>query len=189
MSRRDATSCTSNRCHVPVTVMPYAESFPPIARDDARVLILGSLPGAESLARGQYYAKPQNGFWRIMGALVGASPEIAYPERCERLIRHRIAVWDVCRAAHRDGSLDSAIRDAEINDFPGFLDAHPAIHLIAFNGRFAETLFLKRARPLLSDPQKVIPTVHLPSTSPAHAGMSYATKLERWRAALAGAIT
>jgi hypoxanthine-DNA glycosylase len=169
--------------------MSYAESFAPIAGDDARVLLLGSLPGAESLARGEYYAKPQNSFWRILGDLVGAGPDLAYQARIDRLVVHRIAVWDVCRAAWRKGSLDSAIRSAEVNDFKGFLAAHPAIGLIAFNGRFAETLFLRQVAPLLTPVQRTISTVRLPSTSPAHAGMPYPAKLACWRQALSGAIT
>lgn len=170
--------------------MSYAESFPPIVGQTPRLLILGSLPGAESLARQQYYAKPQNVFWRIMGDLVDAGPGLAYAERQERLAEAGIALWDVCRAAHRTGSLDSAIRDPEPNDIGGLLAAHPTIRLIGFNGRFAETLFARVIRQRI-DPDRAlgIATVLLPSTSPAHAGLPYPAKLERWREALAGAIT
>ncbi len=167
----------------------YAESFSPIVGPLPRVLILGSLPGAESLARQQYYAKPQNAFWRIMGDLVGAGPTLAYPERRDRLAEAGIALWDVCRAAHRAGSLDSAIRDPEPNDIGGLLAAHPTIRLIGFNGRFAETLFTRVIRPTFDPDARAVATVLLPSTSPAHAGMPYLAKLERWRQALAGAIT
>ena len=127
--------------------MSFCMSFPPIARTDARILILGSLPGAESLARQQYYAKPQNSFWRIMGALVGAGPEIVYADRLVRLIDHHIAVWDVCASAMREGSLDAAIKSPEANDFRSFLTIHVGISLICFNGRAAEKLFDKLVRP------------------------------------------
>ncbi len=169
--------------------MTYAESFPPIVGRDPRVLILGSLPGAESLARNAYYAKPQNAFWRIMGDLVGAGPTLDYQARRARLAEAGIALWDVCRAAHREGSLDSAIRDPEPNDIGGLLATHPTIRLIGFNGRFAETLFTRVIRPTVDPAAREVATVLLPSTSPAHAGMPYLTKLERWRQALAGAIT
>lgn len=169
--------------------MSYAESFPPIVGSSPAVLILGSLPGAESLARQEYYAKPQNAFWRIMGDLVGAGPDIAYPERRERLAAAGIALWDVCRAAHRPGSLDSAIRDPEPNDIGGLLVACPTIRLIGFNGRFAETLFTRVIRPNILVEMRDVATVLLPSTSPAHARVPYPAKLERWRQALAGAIT
>lgn len=169
--------------------MSYAESFPPIVGAAPRVLILGSLPGAESLARNEYYAKPQNAFWRIMGDLVGAGPALAYAERRDRLAEAGVAIWDVCRAAYREGSLDSAIRDAQPNDIGGLLATHPTIQRIGFNGRFAETLFTRVIRPTFDPAVREIATVLLPSTSPAHAGMPYLAKLERWRQALAGAIT
>jgi TDG/mug DNA glycosylase family protein len=172
-----------------IATMSYAESFPPILGPHPRVLILGSLPGAESLARREYYAKPQNAFWRIMGDLVGAVPALAYQARRERLAEAGVALWDVCRAAYRAGSLDSAIRDPEPNDISGLLATHPTIRLIGFNGRFAETLFTRVIRPMMDPTIRGIATVLLPSTSPAHAGMPYPAKLERWRQALAGAIT
>ena len=83
--------------------------FSPIVGGRPRVLVLGSLPGRKSLEMGQYYAQPQNGFWRIMGAIFGAGPSLPYPERLERLVANRVAVWDVLAAGERNGSLDSAI--------------------------------------------------------------------------------
>jgi len=162
-------------------------SFAPIGRADARVLILGSLPGARSLADAQYYAQPQNAFWRIMGALVGAGRELAYTERIERLADRGLALWDVVAAARRIGSLDAAIeRDSiEINDFSGYFARHAAIELICFNGRTAAELYRRHVIPTLPPRAAGIERIALPSTSPAYAGMPLANKLQRWRAAIA----
>ena len=113
--------------------------FPPIADARARVLVLGSLPGVKSLEMREYYAQPYNAFWRIMGELFGAGPELAYAARLARLRAHGIAVWDVLAAGEREGSLDSAIVPASIvvNDFNAFFERHRRIGLICFNGNTA----------------------------------------------------
>ena len=166
--------------------MTLSVGFPPIVGDDARVLILGTLPGVASLARGQYYGHPANAFWWIMGELFGAEPALPYPERCERLRAGGIALWDVCAAARRAGSLDSAIEPATIaaNDIAGLLGQHPGIGLIAFNGGPAARLFRRHVLPGLPPATAALPRVVLPSTSPAYAAMPRAEKLARWRAAL-----
>jgi TDG/mug DNA glycosylase family protein len=163
-----------------------SRGFPPIARADARVLILGSLPGRESLRRGEYYAQPRNAFWGLMGELIGAGPALAYAERGRRLAAARIALWDVCAAADRPGSLDSAIvaRSVIVNDFAAFYRAHPRIRLVCFNGRTAAALYRRRVLPRLSVAPRRLPLVVLPSTSPAHAALSPAEKLGRWAEAL-----
>lgn len=155
---------------------------------------MGSLPGQMSLRQGQYYAKPQNTFWRIMGDLFDAGPEVAYDLRVARLQERGIAVWDVCASARRAGSLDSAIdRDSlVINDFLGFFAAHPAIEAVAFNGRLAATVYARSVVGRLPATAAALPTVLLPSTSPAHAAMRYAAKLSAWsvlRARLAAPST
>jgi len=164
----------------------HSRGFPPLARADAETLILGSLPGQESLRRRQYYAQPRNAFWPIMGALVGALPELEYRARIARLLAARIAVWDVCRAAFRAGSLDAAIvRDSiEVNDFARFFRAHAAIRLVCFNGATAEHLFRRRVLPALGDRVDTLIFRRLPSTSPAHAARSLADKRAAWRRAL-----
>jgi hypoxanthine-DNA glycosylase len=160
--------------------------FPPVARPNARTLILGSLPGEESLRRRQYYAKPHNRFWWIMEEIVGARPELSYDARLERLLSARIALWDVCASAARAGSLDSNIVQASVvaNDFSAFLCGHSGIELICFNGGGAERLFGRLVLPRLAATQAGIPRVRLPSTSPAHAGMRAEEKLRLWRVAL-----
>jgi TDG/mug DNA glycosylase family protein len=168
-----------------------SKCFEPIARADARVLILGSLPGQMSLARGEYYAQPYNAFWRIMGELVGASPDVPYHDRVDLLKQHHIAVWEVCAAGFRAGSLDSAIQLSTVraNDFGNFLRVHPGINLICFNGRKAEEIFTRKVR---REPRALFERIRyasLPSSSAAHAGMPFAQKLALWRNALSGAAT
>ena len=147
------------------------------------MLVLGSLPGQASLAAGQYYAQPRNAFWTIMGALFGAGPELSYAERTGRLRTSGIALWDVCAAAVRPGSLDAAIEPASIvvNDFAAFLRRHPGIRAVCLNGGAAYELYRRKVLPGLPQPLRLLPLHRLPSTSPAHAALRPAQKLERWR--------
>ena len=160
-----------------------SRGFPPITATAARVLILGSLPGQASLAAQQYYAQPQNAFWRIMGALFQAGPDQPYAQRVERLRSSGLALWDVCEAAVRPGSLDTAIeRDTiVVNDFPGFFASHPGIAHVCANGAAAHQLYLRRVLPGLPAAQAALPLHRLPSTSPAHASLRFGQKLEHWR--------
>lgn len=162
---------------------PLVRSFPPIAEPGARVLVLGTMPGARSLAEGRYYAHPQNAFWRVMGALVGFDPALAYAERVERLREAGVAVWDVLAACRREGSLDSAIDPgtAVPNAIGDLLQQHPTIALVAFNGGGAAGLFRRHVTRGL-DPTRTPPTLQLPSTSPANARLRFEQKLEAWRA-------
>jgi hypoxanthine-DNA glycosylase len=164
-----------------------ASSFKAIAGPDARVLILGTLPGAASLSAGQYYAHPRNAFWTIMGNLVGAAVALPYEERAHRLVQRCIAVWDVCASASRPGSLDTAIQTASVipNDIAGFLSSHKHVGLICFNGVKAGELFRRLVLPVLTPSSCRIRRLTLPSTSPAYAGMSFEGKLDVWRGALA----
>lgn len=168
--------------------MPKARSFPPLARADARVLILGSMPGQESLRQGQYYAYPHNQFWPIMGELFGAGRELPYPERVEALTARGVAVWDVLACCERAGSLDASIRAAteRANDFARFLAAHPRIHTVFFNGGKAQSAFARHVLPRLGPLASRLQLVRLPSTSPAHAGVPRAAKLAAWRQVRSG---
>lgn len=161
-------------------------SFPPIAHTAARILILGSMPGAASLQAGQYYAHPHNRFWPILGGLLGFDPTLSYAERCAALSSAGIAVWDVLQSCIRPGSLDADIDPASIvpNDIIGLLQRCPSIELICFNGGTAETLFRRHLLKATSS-LRPIARIRLPSTSPAHAGMRPEAKLEAWRNALA----
>jgi len=166
--------------------MELSHGFPPVARSDAQLLILGSLPGAMSLAQRQYYAQARNGFWFIMGSLAGALPELPYEERLERLKQKRIALWDVCAAGERKGSLDTSINLASVvtNEFAEFFTRHRRIKLIGFNGTKASDLYQRLVVPTLPEPLKAIAQFILPSTSPAHASLSIPQKTVRWREVL-----
>lgn len=161
--------------------MERSEGFPPIADVNASILVLGSLPGRKSLSEMQYYAHPQNAFWSIMKEIFGVAG--SYAERCEGLIRQKVAVWDVLQASVRPGSMDADIRQktASANDFEAFLAAHPRIRGIAFNGRRAEQLFQKL---VVIEPAASLRTIAMPSTSPAYAAMPFAGKLELWKAGI-----
>ena len=160
----------------------YARGFPPIGGERARVLILGSLPGQRSLQMRQYYAQPYNVFWKIMGRLFDAGPDLPYAERTQRLVESRVALWDVCAAAHRPGSLDSSISHASVvtNGIARFLRSHARIRLICFNGSKAAELYRRSVLADLPEALRSIPTLPLPSTSPAHAAMPFEEKLSRW---------
>jgi hypoxanthine-DNA glycosylase len=167
----------------------HSNGFPPIADADARILILGSLPGQVSLRMQQYYAQPHNAFWKIMGRLFGAGPELPYDERARRLVERGIALWDVCAAAQRAGSLDASIVHASVvpNDFAAFIASHPHIGLICFNGGKAAALYRRLVLPGLPASLRSLDYQTLPSTSPAHAAMRFGEKLARWAAALQSA--
>jgi TDG/mug DNA glycosylase family protein len=141
------------------------------------------MPGRVSLRERQYYAHPQNAFWRIVGGIVGFDPAIPYPDRVALVQTAGIAVWDVLRSCNRESSLDSAIdaSSAVPNDFSTFLAEHPQIQRICFNGATAEALYLKHVRPRLTA-KPGVQHVRLPSTSPANASLSYAEKARAWHA-------
>lgn len=160
-----------------------ANGFPPIVSANAHTLILGSLPGVRSIQAAQYYAHPRNAFWQIMADLVGAAG--SYQVRCDSLMAHGVAVWDVLASSVRPGSLDADIdmATARVNDFAEFFTKHRGIERICFNGQKAEKIF--RSRVMLDDAYDKYRLAVLPSTSPAHASMSYEQKLKLWRDGLA----
>jgi hypoxanthine-DNA glycosylase len=160
--------------------------FAPVARLSARILILGSMPSAASLAAGEYYAHPQNQFWRIAGDICGFEQCAPYARRKAGLTAAGIALWDVIGSCVRPGSLDSAIDNETVvvNDFAGFLASHHRIERVCFNGRKAESAWRRHVASRLPPARK--PEYRLlPSTSPAHAGMGYLRKLKSWRSAIA----
>ncbi len=161
--------------------MSQVHSFPSIADAQARVLILGSMPGRLSLQAQQYYAHPRNAFWPILGELVDARPDLPYQVRLQVLKANGIALWDVLKSCIREGSLDSDIDDTSIiaNDFASLHQAYPDITYIFFNGAKAEACYRKHVLPSLSVATQ-LQYQRLPSTSPAHASLSPAQKLKAW---------
>ncbi len=159
--------------------MKRHHSFPPVADRNARILILGSMPGQRSLDDQQYYAHPHNAFWKIMGELVGAHPQLPYEQRLQKLKQAGIALWDVLHSCEREGSLDSDIKQEEANNFAQLFADHPDITHVYFNGAKAEQSFRKFVLGKQQIPE--LEMSRLPSTSPAHAGMRYEEKLDAWR--------
>ncbi|MCA9088119.1 MAG: DNA-deoxyinosine glycosylase [Planctomycetaceae bacterium] len=159
-----------------------AHSFKAVSSPAARVLILGSMPGQMSLEQQQYYAHPRNAFWPIMGTLLEFSPQRPYRQRLQCLKEQGIALWDVLKSCERPGSLDSSIAESSIvpNDFATFFRRHPHIRTIFFNGAKAEQSFRRHVLSTLPLPAQQIIQQRLPSTSPAHAGLSQAEKLRHW---------
>lgn len=158
--------------------------FEPIVSENARVLILGTMPGVASLLKQQYYGHPRNAFWPIMAVLYGINPEADYQLRKEVLLSNGVAVWDVLQSCSRQGSLDAHIdRDSiKINDFSGFFAQFSFISRIVFNGRMAEKLYKKYVLPFLDQRVAEFEYQCLPSTSPAYAGLSLEQKIEAWKA-------
>jgi len=162
--------------------MTLLQGFEPLVGRAPTVLILGSMPSAASLAQHQYYARPQNAFWRIMGELCGAGPELEYAERTRRLTDAGIALWDVIGHCVRPGSLDSAIdmKSVEANDFAALLTRFPSIRAVCFNGRKSQEVWRRNVRSSVEEVWPDLVYIDLPSTSPAMATLDFAGKLERW---------
>ncbi len=156
---------------------PAKRSFPPIIGEDPRVLVLGTLPGEESLRRREYYAHPRNLFWPILFALFDAAPATDYAAKLGFAKARRVALWDVCAMAEREASADTTIRREEPNAIGELLDTNSLIRAVAFNGTAARRLHDRHfpRRPGLA-------YLALPSTSPAHARLDFAAKLARWAA-------
>lgn len=153
-------------------------SFAPVVSPATRVLILGSLPGEASLAAARYYANPRNQFWRLIGAVIGA--DVAgqeYEARLACLLQHGIGLWDAIGTAIRTGSLDAAIRDVEANPLPALIETLPNLQAVAFNGMKSAAI----GAPLLADIKRIA-LLPLPSSSPAHAALSFEAKLAQWSA-------
>ena len=147
----------------------------PVIAPDTRILILGSFPGAASLAAQQYYAHPRNQFWKLVGALIGEDLyALPYADRLPRLLAHRFGLWDVLAACEREGSLDSAIRNPAANDFERLHRLCPELETVGFNGQTAG----KFAPQFAAQGYR---TVVLPSSSPAHMALTFDQKLASWR--------
>ena len=155
-------------------------SFTPTAGGDARVLILGSMPGAASLAAQQYYAHPRNAFWPLMARLCGFNAGLTYPARVQALEAAGIRLWDVLASCERQGSSDAAIApgSVQINAIAALVQAPSQLQAIALNGALATKLFRKFVAPELNEKVQIFA---LPSTSPAHAAQTFEQKWQAWR--------
>jgi TDG/mug DNA glycosylase family protein len=146
----------------------------PLAGPEPRILVLGSFPSVLSLAHNEYYGNPRNRFWAVMEVLFQIPAALPYAERCRRLTGEKVALWDVVAACSRPGSADSRIRDPVPNDIAAFIRANPSVRLITLNGSTAGRLYHRLAE---------VPGIHsvtLPSTSPAHAALTFEAKVKKW---------
>lgn len=147
----------------------------PVVNAGTRLIVLGSFPGVASLKAQQYYGHPQNHFWKILGALWATPlPQMPYAQRLESMLAHGVGLWDVYGACEREGSLDSAIRQGELNDFAWLQAQCPHLQVIAHNGgeSFKHAKHTERLG---------LPIYKLPSTSPANASWSFDRKLVVWK--------
>ena len=168
--------------------MTRLQGLPPLVSPATRVLVLGSFPGVRSLQLQQYYAHPQNHFWPILQSLWPQGPWPAdgdYARRCACALALGLGIWDVYASCEREGSLDTAIREARLNDFPGLLRQCPRLTGIVHNGgesfRHARAVEQSLAHAGLADRVRIH---KLPSTSPANASWRFERKLDAWRAVM-----
>lgn len=153
-------------------------SFPPVTAPDTRLLVLGSLPGAISLAQRRYYANPRNLFWRLMGAVIGRDlVPLDYAERLAALLDARVGLWDTVAAATREGSLDAAIRLHEASDIGALVATLPNLRAIGFNGTTSARIGRRQLGPAPD-----VALIDLPSSSPAYASLSFEKKRDAWLA-------
>lgn len=155
------------------------QSFAPIANNHIQILILGSLPGDKSIQEGEYYAHPQNRFWKLIKLIFNSTDFKSYSEKLETLLINQIGLWDVCAQANRKGSMDIAIVEEEPNNLAQFLTDHPQLHTIIFNGQKAHQLFKKHFKRTENHQYYI-----LPSTSPANAQYSLEKLFKEWETIL-----
>lgn len=151
-------------------------SFEPISNKEATILVLGTMPGEQSILLNQYYGHSRNNFWKLLFTIFDTSFSDDYENKKALLLENKIALWDVLQVCERKGSLDSAIKNEVANDFEHFLKNHPKINHIFFNGQKAASFFKKYV--VL---EKHYQTTTLPSTSPANAGKTFEDKLLEWK--------
>ncbi len=155
--------------------MKRIKSFPPIVNEQSEILILGSVPGNKSLLMQQYYAHPQNQFWKLMFHLFEEKYSLDYQKRIDFLKKNKIALWDVIESCERKGSLDTEIKNEIDNNIPQLIENHPKIKIIFCNGQKSYKNLIK----ILGKDFK-IPIMVLPSTSPLHT-VKFEKKLEVWK--------
>ena len=152
--------------------------FEPIIFDDSRILILGTFPSFKSIENSFYYGHPQNQFWKLLSAVFGEEEPRNIDEKIALFKRHKIALWDMVRGCMRQNSLDSSLKNIEVNDIEGLLKRHPSIELVCFTSKTAQKLYQRHFAHL------PIKTAYLPSPSPAYRAIGFDEKLKRWKEVL-----
>lgn len=158
--------------------MSSCKSFKPSIDDDSKILILGSMPGVKSLEMSQYYAHPQNRFWKVLGYICNEPnlPEYDYDLKLKTLLKNNIALWDTIKSCNREGSLDSDIQNETPNDIRKLLKKYPNIKTICLNGNKSYSAFKEYFPDLL----KEYNCHKLPSTSPANARFNLDKLIKEW---------
>lgn len=158
--------------------MNNCRSFKPSIDNNSKILILGSMPGVKSLEEQQYYAHPQNRFWKVVGAICGEPnlPEVDYGTKLKTLLDNKIALWDTIKSCKRNGSLDSNIQNETPNDIRKLLKKYPNIQTICLNGNKSYSAFKKYFPDLLEK----YSCYKMPSTSPANARYSLDVLVKEW---------
>ncbi len=156
-------------------------SFEPIVDENCKIIILGTMPGVQSLMKQEYYANKQNSFWRIIFSLFGEEPASDYNEKKKFILKHHIALWDVLEACDREGSLDSDIKNPKPNDFVSLFNKYTGIKSVYFNGSPAETLFKRYVKAKIE--RNDLKYHRLPSTSPTYT-VGFAEKFNKWKVVL-----
>ncbi|MDL5367744.1 DNA-deoxyinosine glycosylase [Xanthomonas sp. NCPPB 2654] len=165
-----------------MTTQTLLQGLPAQIRDDCRVLILGSMPGAASLQHARYYAHPRNRLWPLLGALCGFDPQLEYHARVQAMHACGVGLWDVIGQCRRSGSLDAAIvRGSEVpNPLPARIAQLPQLRAIACNGAAAANAFARFVQPQLPPRDPALAVLALPSTSPANAAFSLPRLQQAW---------
>lgn len=154
----------------------FKSSFPPIADEHIKILILGSLPGDKSLAESEYYAHPRNRFWKVLAEITSSIFPTNYEAKLKMLSENKIGVWDVVQKAQRVGSLDTNILDEVPNNLDEFIANHPNLEIIVFNGSKSQKLYDKYFKR-----QPNVKYLEMPSTSPANANYTFERLCEKWK--------
>ena len=149
--------------------------FEPFVFDDAKVLILGSFPSIKSFEDNFYYAHPQNQFWRLLASVYDEETPKSIEQKSNFLQKHKIALWDMVQSCERENSLDSNLKNIQVNDIEGFLDKHASIQKICFTGKTSQKLYEKNFSHLK------VPTFYLPSPSPAYRAMKFDEKVKVYK--------
>lgn len=158
--------------------MSNCKSFKPSIDKKSKVLILGSMPGVKSLEEQQYYAHPQNRFWKVMSAVCNEPElnEFDYDKKLKTLLKNNIALWDTIKSCNREGSLDSDIQNEKPNKINDLLKKYPAIRTICLNGNKSYSAFKK----YFPDLSEKFDCYKMPSTSPANAKYTLDKLISQW---------
>jgi double-stranded uracil-DNA glycosylase len=159
-----------------IPIRTNIEGLLPIEDEECHLLILGTMPGVESLKQQAYYANPRNLFWKLLAEMTGKQVPENYEDKKVWLTNNKIALWDTCRTCIRNGSLDSNISEVMPNDIKDFISTHPRLKAIGFNGKTSERLFLKH-----NTGAETVKLISLPSSSPANASVHWEKKVEEWQ--------